>query len=68
MILRAWIFESSLSAVWASFNKNSKVVFSKTGSFERGSALKIAIIVGGIPADLLRIVLKFSVVILSKAF
>jgi hypothetical protein len=38
------------------------------GSLDMGSALKIAIIVGGRPADLLNIVLIFSVVILSKAF
>ena len=31
-----------------------------------GSALRMAIIVGGMPADLLKTVLKFSVVIFSN--
>lgn len=66
-MLRECILESSLSAFYADFNRNSKVLFSNTGSFDNGSALSIAIIVGGRPPDLLRIVLKFSVVILSKA-
>jgi len=43
-------------------------MLSRTGSFEMGSALKIAMIVGGIPADLLRIVLKFSVEIFPRAY
>ena len=48
--------------------RKSKVTFKRTGSFEEGSALKIPRIVGGIPADLLKIVLKFSYWILSSAY
>ena len=67
IMLSACTFESSFSAVYAMFSKNSNVVFNNIGSFDIGSALRIAIIVGGMPADLLRIVLKFSVEILSRA-
>jgi hypothetical protein len=48
--------------------RNSRVMLSKIGSLEMGSALNIEIIVGGIPALLLKIVLKFSVDILSNAY
>jgi hypothetical protein len=42
-------------------------LFRRMGSAWIGSALKIAIMVGGIPALRLRTVLKLSVVIFSKA-
>lgn len=67
IMFNAWIFESSLSAVFATLSKNVSDLFRRRGSLEMGSALKMAMIVGGIPADLLKIVLKFSVVILFKA-
>lgn len=68
IMLRACIFESSFSAVYAKLIKKSRVILSSTGSLAIGSALSIAIIVGGMPADLLSIVLKFSVAILSNAY
>jgi uncharacterized membrane protein len=57
-IFNAWIFELSVSfELRAGSRRKSRVLLSKIGSFERGSALSIARIVGGIPADLLRTVL-----------
>jgi hypothetical protein len=67
MIFNACTLASSLLAFSAKSIKNSNVKFNNTGSLDAGSALKIASIVGGIPADLLKIVLTFSLDILSKA-
>ena len=66
-IFKAWTFESSRVALAERSNKKVMVLLSKIGSLESGSALNIAMMVGGIPALLLSIVDKFSVVILSKA-
>ena len=51
----------------AKSKRKVRVLFRSRGSLCKGSALRIAMIVGGIPADLLKIVLIFSVVMLSKA-
>ena len=57
-MFNAWIFASSVSFDYrARSSKNSRVLLSKIGSFDIGSALRIARIVGGIPADLLNTVL-----------
>lgn len=67
-MFRAWIFLSSWSVLsYPSLIKKFKVLFKKIGSLLNGSALKIAMIVGGIPADLLRTVLCISFVIRSNA-
>jgi hypothetical protein len=60
-IFRAWIFLSSVSVdVLAKFIRKSRVRFSNSGLLLNGSARRIAIIVGGSPADLLKIVLWLS--------
>lgn len=68
MMFKAWILASSRSLEeLAKSKRNFKVLLRSKGSLEIGSALRIAIIVGGIPAERLKMVLKFSVVMLSKA-
>ena len=67
IMFRAWILASSLSAVLATFRRNVMVLFSRTGSLDMGSALSMEMMVGGMPADLLSVVLRFSVVIFSRA-
>ena len=66
-MFKAWTLESSFSAVSAKFIRKFKVLPRSIGSTCNGSALKIARIVGGIPADLLNIVLRFSVIMLLSA-
>ena len=69
MMFRACIFASSSSdEVLARFKRKSSVWLRRTGWLLSGSALRMAMMVGGIPADLLKIVLWFSFVILSKAY
>mmetsp|Transcript_4629 Transcript_4629/g.4346 ORF Transcript_4629/g.4346 Transcript_4629/m.4346 type:complete len:216 (+) Transcript_4629:567-1214(+) len=68
MMLSECTLMSSFSAVEAWCRRKERVWFSRTGSFWAGSARKIAKIVGGIPADLRRMVLTFSTLMLSRAF
>jgi hypothetical protein len=68
MMLKAWILASSVSLqFFARPKRNSRVSFKSIGSLDSGSALSIAKIVGGIPADLLKTVEWSSVWICSKA-